>query len=400
LITTATANTLYLDPTAYGTPASQGSLELIKVYPGRSFRFCFTNQQMAQAVVDFLWTQPDLRPQGDPQLALAAVPLAAADPWAALASLVAREDEAPPRANALEWDDDPYTIDMTRQFHHAFHEPGRPQVRVGHSIGIPFSVGDFYRANDWEAEAVDKQLLPDARANPLGRQVLVLPADVQGRRVLRALTGAMPLVGRRLVAVSGTSISLNSVYRDADIGWNVRAVPVPLVFFTHQNPVDWQEADGDHRSGKNRPSATDDVLLYSEIVRCLAEEAYGVAAGSKPSASGSAVPLLVGDADVLMKRLRERQPALFDQDGDRLGGQGEYVLVLRPEIANPGGGTQISSVARLEVWTRGTVPGRERDPRQPNRSVAPETGSPVTPPWKLIKSLVFDDGRSSPPGTP
>src|SRR5262249_29226232 len=39
---------------------------LHRIYSGRTFRFCFTNQQMAAAVTDFLWTQEDLRPDGDP----------------------------------------------------------------------------------------------------------------------------------------------------------------------------------------------------------------------------------------------------------------------------------------------------------------------------------------------
>src|SRR5436309_8721036 len=96
LITTATANTIFLDPSAQGVPVGAEPPRLMQVYPGRSFRFCFTNRQMAQAVVDFLWTQPDLRPLGDPRPALAVVPLAAAGPWPVLAPLAAQEAESPP----------------------------------------------------------------------------------------------------------------------------------------------------------------------------------------------------------------------------------------------------------------------------------------------------------------
>src|SRR2546421_110840 len=59
LITTATANRVAA--AADGGPADLDQTALMDLYPGRSFRFCFTNQQMAQAVVDFLWSQPDLR---------------------------------------------------------------------------------------------------------------------------------------------------------------------------------------------------------------------------------------------------------------------------------------------------------------------------------------------------
>ncbi len=39
---------------------------LMDLYPSRSFRFCFTNRQMAEAVTEFIWTQPDLRPDSHP----------------------------------------------------------------------------------------------------------------------------------------------------------------------------------------------------------------------------------------------------------------------------------------------------------------------------------------------
>ena len=40
--------------------------DLMDLYPGRSFRFCFTNGQIAEAVTDFLWHQEDLRPDPGP----------------------------------------------------------------------------------------------------------------------------------------------------------------------------------------------------------------------------------------------------------------------------------------------------------------------------------------------
>jgi len=56
-----------------GTSPMTGSTPLMDVYRGRSFRFCFTNRQVAQAVVDFVWSQPDLRPIGNPVPAIAAL---------------------------------------------------------------------------------------------------------------------------------------------------------------------------------------------------------------------------------------------------------------------------------------------------------------------------------------
>src|SRR5262245_51132445 len=65
-ITTATAS-------AITDPDSQLPVDLMDVYPGRSFRMCFTNAQIAQAVVDFVWSQSDLRPNGDPNPTFAAI---------------------------------------------------------------------------------------------------------------------------------------------------------------------------------------------------------------------------------------------------------------------------------------------------------------------------------------
>src|SRR3954469_1733359 len=52
-ITTATANQV-TDPDTYKSES------LIRLYPGRTFRGCFTNEAMARAVVDFVWKNKDL----------------------------------------------------------------------------------------------------------------------------------------------------------------------------------------------------------------------------------------------------------------------------------------------------------------------------------------------------
>jgi hypothetical protein len=381
LITTATANGVLPDAPADGGPPALGQTPLTDLYPSRTFRFCFTNRQMAQAVVDFLWSQPDLRPVGDPLPALTAVPLSSASPATAAALLAAHAEESPPRAYAVYWLDDPYSSDLASQFHEAFHQPHLPPVRMDEQFGIPYSVGDFYRPNEWEAQAGDG-LLQRLRAAPLERRVLVLPAGASpARRLLRAMTGAMPLVGRNVVAVSGDSINLNNVYRDADIAWNIRAVPVPLVFFTHQNPVAWDvgpdatppsSATPDDPGVLLPPTATDDVLLHAQIVRILTESAFRI--DSKDAT-------LVGSANVLAECLRNRWPSFFDPDGNRRGGSGEYVVALRPQISDAGGGVQVASRAVLEVWTRDAT-----DPAGPHPSA-----------WRLTKRLEIDNARR--PGT-
>jgi hypothetical protein len=66
-------------------------------------------------------------------------------------------------------------------------------------------------------------------------------------------------------------------------------------------------------------------------------------------------------------------------------------MVLRPEIVDTGSGTLVHSSAKLDVWTRG------EDSTPPPLALRPV---PPVPSWKLIKSLVIDNGRSPHPGTP
>jgi hypothetical protein len=254
----------------------------------------------------------------------------------------------------------------------------------------------------------------------------VLPTVVApARRVMRSLVGAVPLAGRRVVAVSGDAISINNVYRDADILWNVRAVPVPLVFFTHQNPVAWDEpssppvATGGLESAPFSllpPNGTDDVLLHAELVRRVAEAAFRRDEGAPPQ--------LLDAADALGERLRELKPAFFAPSGDRLAGRGEYVLWLRPQIVEAGASSQVRGSATLEVWTReppaqlSAAAAREQAGRAPDvraRELPPQlrggfTGrvepakarpsqrpGPERARWKLIKELIIDNARGPDP---
>src|SRR5207244_12041458 len=62
-----------------------GATSFTAVYDRRTFRFCFTNRQMAEGVSDFLWSQDDLRPDPDPMYVVA-------------------------------WQDDPYSVDLAGRF--------------------------------------------------------------------------------------------------------------------------------------------------------------------------------------------------------------------------------------------------------------------------------------------
>jgi hypothetical protein len=367
LITTATAEKMSVEGTEFEP------FDLMRVYSGRTFRFCFTNRQMARAVIDFVWRQPELRPQGDVEPSLAAVAAAAAgDPWGALAPLAEQTDmDRKAKAFTLDWTDDPYSVDLAVQFRDVLFggqedadwPPERPwlgQIRPSLLLHVRSSIGGYLRPNANEAEQINRLInggdvfgtfVPPIPREPLERSLLILPTVPQpARRVLGGLTGAAPELGNHLVAVSGDAISFNHVYRDGPLIWNVRLVPVPLVFFTHQNPVKWDDESEAKTPGRYcllPPNGTDDVLHFADVMRIVAECAYDL----RPS-SGGPVNLLT-TSEELATRLSAREPAYFDADGNRRGGTGEYVIYLRPRL----NGDNALPSATLEVWTHVAAAG-------------------------------------------
>jgi hypothetical protein len=314
LITNATAETVSTAPDAEGQ-------KLMELYPGRSFRFCFKNSQMATAVLDFIWEGP--------------------------ANL------GKPPVIRLEWKDDPYSRDLSRHF-----------GKHWECIPIAYSVGEYYRPNPSEAQAI--QALLAHLAESAKRPLLILPTGTQqARRFLQALAATAPHT-RQAVVATGDSISLNSVYRDRDFAWNIQDVPMPLVFFSHHNPIDWSAlAPNAGLVGKlvlalaprhaspwltsvptpadyGMTNATDPLLLNVSIIDKTLTAAFPRGGGRRQ---------LVADADALRAGLRNSRVddttiPFFDQDGNRRERTGEYIVCLRPHLA----GERVLPVATLEVW--------------------------------------------------
>ena len=350
LIAQATAERLGIDPDDPAKPPSSPGRApvLMAVYPGRSFRFCYTNRQMAAAVVDYLVRDLTLMPGPVGWPGFRMLGAGAAGPWpatAALADLAATG----PAVFAVEWDDDLYSEDLANAFKDALehrlartdnpHVKERPRsapVFVREAIPtIPFSVGGFSRANPVEAAAVQEIA---ARLRPVGdRSVLIVPtgSSAPARRVLLALAERVPQAGRRVVAVTGDGLSVNTLYRDAEFAWPARSIPIQLVMFAHANPFGW-DAEG----GPTPPAGyelkprngTSDVLAYNEMGRTLIDAAFPP---NEPGANRVAAR-----ADDLLRRLKElpgvrRATAAgpttyFAENGDRRDAAGEHVVVLRP----------------------------------------------------------------------
>src|SRR5205085_517114 len=220
-------------------PDTHANESLLRLYPDRSFRGCFTNEAMARAVVDFVWQSQDLRPTGDPQ-----------------------------RAYVLAWQDDPYSVDLAEQFAARFRERQAQGAKLLTVLDkIRYSVSTFTDLNPPERKVLEGAILPDLTSHPEDHSLLVLPAATQpSRRLLRALVSDSPLIGLRLVAITGDGVSFNTLYRDADVAWPIRELAIPLVFFAHQNPVECTTGDGPADTMSLRPpNSTDDALLCPDL---------------------------------------------------------------------------------------------------------------------------------------
>jgi hypothetical protein len=347
LLTTATADRVS-DPDA---PAQD--VDLTRLYADRTFRYCFSNRQMASAVMRFLLSRDDMRPDANP-------------------------------VHMVQWDDDSYSHDLTDGFREALP----PSSGLINPARIASSVGSFLTPNRFEAEAVDDLLSDLERApEPQSRPLLVVTGQsAPSRRFLRELARTAPAQARRFVVVTGDALAFNTVYRDRRVAWPIQDLPFALVFFTHFNPIDpdagfrpEDESSGGDEGGTSS-TGTEDILLNGAIVETLVE---AFVRDGKPAADAA-------DLAARLAEIRHRHglfgydpegTALFGAEGNRLGGAGENLVYLRPHFRGDdrprpaSGGFQGSSSfvrpapegervlpeATIEVWfSRESVVGAER----------------------------------------
>jgi hypothetical protein len=303
LLSTATADTVSTQ--GEGGPVLDERVPLLGIYPGRTFRFCFSNQQMGEAVTGFIWSRDELRPDASP-------------------------------VYRVLWRDDPYSRDLGDGFVKALQTRMEAGAGAGDWVTRPtnpvaFSVGTFDRPNRYEAELATNILDDfDRHAHPRKPPLLLLCGQSQpSRRFVRALARLSPMQTRRFVVASGDAISFNTVYRDREVTWPIQDLPCKsLVFFCHLNPVDEKR----FRKSDLGASGTEDLLLYRDIVAALVQ----ANSGDRPCA----------DADELREQLlalrldEEGNPSLtadsevklFTRDGNRSRGTGEHVVWLQPKF--------------------------------------------------------------------
>jgi hypothetical protein len=314
-ITTASADQVPVEADADGNTQKK----LVDVYDGRTFRFCFTNDQATDAVLSFVWSH-GLRPAGPGFWATAAVT------GAGYAAAVDR-----PVVHNLSWSDDPYSVDLSDHFGTALRGGFTAEPFIT-NYQLPMSIGAYSRPNRGEAAAV-KAVVDDLRSRPNQRVILVLPTvAAPARRILTRVCEEVPDADRRLVAVMGDGIPFNAVYRDGEYAWPMDSLPVPLVFFTHHNPVAWADSGPACR----HPNETDDVRHFAKMMRVIVDCVYAPGEG------------IVHSTDLLARRLYNRTPVVFDTDGNRLDRSGEYVIVLRPRRSDE----PLGRTGALTVYTR------------------------------------------------
>jgi hypothetical protein len=342
LLASATAEQIATDTSMTG-PAGPPLLSLYD----KTFRFCFSNRQMAEALADFLLSDPALRPQGGVEPLLAAVGSAYRDPVIALAAL--STPHLP--VFAVDWQDDPYSLDLSFHLRYELSRRcpttlGAPRLVVIRSQ-IPFSTGPTHQPNAAEAEAVWHilQHVPP----PPQRTVLLLPTvTAPARRIIRSLIQEQTDIGERMIAVIGDGISVNTLFRDRDIAWPISALSIPVVLFTHADPFAWDTAEAETSvlasyalpapAAGEVCSTTEDVEHFRRLGQVLLTAVY-----NQQSLE------LVADSAELSQALRSSQPPFFHDDGNRRGGNGEHIVVLWPQSP---GGTDPTVEGVLEVYTR------------------------------------------------
>jgi hypothetical protein len=315
LLTTATAQRV-------GAPDDP----LMKIYAGRTFRFCFTNRQMAEAVAEFLDSQDALRI--DTQ-----------------------------HIYTVAWDDDSYSGDLTANFGMALRgRRAAEEVLVAPQI-IDSSVGMFDRPNEMETQRAD-WLVKDYHKNwGPGRYkpLLVVAGQSQpSRRFLRALNLNLAWFERRFIVATGDTIAFNTVYRDRDIAWPIQDLPFPLIFFCHRNPVSskagFQPDPSNAQGGSSSSSGTEDLLLFKDIVRALLHTAVAEGALLADTRAIGRRLSALRKSDVLDDPIADAP--LFDEDGNRCTGTGEHVVWLDPAIDDEEHGNRVLPKATIRVFAR------------------------------------------------
>ncbi len=350
LLTSGTADRW--TPSPNDRPAT--AVDLLDLYPERTFRFCFSNAQMARATCDFIWSQPDLRPDSDPAYLIHWLDDAYSRDLVegylgALQNIAIRatlEDQTWALGCALAGGPGPFPGGVL-PLHRMGSQGSNFRLAVPHSRQlIDSSVGTFTLANRFEVE-VSRYLLLDLTAHPHQRRpLLAVTGQLQScRRFLREIVRSDPARGRRLVVTTGDAVTFTTLYRDRRTHWPIQDLPFALVAFAHQNPIDRNAGFPiDGTASPTETTGTDDLLLMKDVILAL-----GLAFRDRP---GELIPETLA---ARLHGLRYRDGGIvegpaglpfFDARGGRTSGTGEHLLYLQPHFQ----GERVLPEATLRVY--------------------------------------------------
>jgi hypothetical protein len=353
-ITTATAERYYPRDFQTGdTPSYATWPKLMEVYDKRTFRFCFTNARMVSAVLDFVHQNPQVCAQRLTGPSVFAGIVAQGNLFGGLGMLSATGHFQPYYLSNLTWEDDSYSKDLGEVFLKAFADQAKNGPFVDfYSNSIHYSVGDFLEPNPREAIQVGLFLAENARFRDQPH-LLALPTGTQrARRFLRTLCRRAPMEVRNVVVVTGDAVTFNSIYRDRDVAWNILDMPVPLVFFSHRNPVSATAGFGQKDTGGMvNHTGTQDILLNRDLLEALVLAAFEL---GRPVVDADRLEDRLGHTRWLKGRIRNDlvhtktagEVPLFDGAGNRHPGTGEHVIWLKPAFE----GNRNLPNATVTVW--------------------------------------------------
>jgi hypothetical protein len=329
-----------LDVPTLKPDAGPPRVRLNAIYPDRTFRFCFSNRQMSEAVTQFLLSREDLRPD---------------------AGFV----------YPVLWEDDTYSRDLVDGFIQScdrhlgdsatFHPPERVRSSFGAlDVKNRFEVGCIRRLLDQLQADGGLPALPSPDARRKRSLLIVAGQTVPTHRFLRELDRTEPRAARAFVVATGDALAFNTVYRDRLDTWPIQDLPFSLVFFSHANPVDASAGFRAHAAGRagaetvgdSGATGTEDVLLFADIIGATARGA-GVRRG--PLAEPPRLAERLRGARYYKGRIHFGHDGvlLFTPDGDRESGTGEHVVCLLPQFQ---GGRALAMLGGADAWVGARMP--------------------------------------------
>ena len=316
---TATADHIHLRP-SHGAldDSSQDNVpsrqKLVDIYAGRTFRFGFDNSRMADLVTKYV--------------------------------LDLYQPSKPRQPFMVEWEDDPYGLDVLEAFHAAFQRQVNPGANLN-PVRIRSGVAALELPNRHEIKASQEMAKELEESGKLGRPWIVLGGQSDPcRRFLAGLSRNLPTKKHKelpLIAL-GDTLGFNRVFLDQRHLWPADDLPFELVFFCHQDPASVFDGFQPNPPPDQKwlANSTDDLLLWRNIAGGLivAWNQGGGSLGDAGQFRENLSRLTVKDLKVPNERINgagitfavngEGGRRFFDDAGNRRPGTGEHLVHLEP----------------------------------------------------------------------